>query len=202
MEFLQVPSLSVNGALQSDLFIFMAITVIAVTNLAQAIIAENRKRKDRQQQSLMKETLFNIERYLKILSEKYTEELTDLQMPIVVDEFCLHMRETIINECWASITKNDIRNNGAETSAKLESFVCNRYKELVTNLGRFKWRGRHLSELVDMSKKMKITENVLEIVIKERSTKEQYNTAYANIKSSVSQRCDELRNDIKSKAYG
>lgn len=188
--------------LQNDWAIITAILILAILQ-GYKIWIDSRNAADRTRlDGRMENTLNNIELYLKILSDKYTEEVTDIQMPIIVHEFVGHIKESIMSEASFSITRNDIKNNKKEVQAKLEVFICNRFRELYTNLGRFKWKGCYLSEFIDLTLKDKVIENVLEIVLKERDTRDQVLMAHQNLESAVRQRFDEIKNDIKTRAYG
>ena len=189
------------GALKSDWAIIVSIFILAILQ-GYKIYADTRANRNKLKfDSRLESTMNNIELYLKILSDKYTEEVTDIQMPIVIDEFVGHMKECIFVEASTSITRNDIKNNKKEIETKLETFINNRYKSLYTNLGRFKWKGRYMNEFVNLNRKEKLISNVNEIVLKERDTKEQLLQAYRNLRSSCDQRFDELKNEILNNAY-
>lgn len=201
MEILQIlPEMPIGG-LKSDWAIILAILILAILQ-GYKIYADTRANKTKVKfDSRLESTMNNIELYLKILSDKYTEEVTDIQMPIVIGEFVGHMKESIFVEASTSITRNDIKNNKKEIEAKMEAFINNRFKALYTNLGRFKWKGRYMNEFVDLNTKEKLISNVNEIVLKERDTKDQLFQAYRNLRSSCDQRFDELKNEILNNAY-
>jgi hypothetical protein len=188
--------------LQSDWAIILAIFILAILQGYKIWIDKNNERENRIMNHRLENTMSNIEGYLRLLADQYAEEVTDIQMPIIIDVFVGHIKEAILCEGAASITRNDVKNNRAEINAKLDAFICNRFKELATNLGRFKWKGRYLSEFLDMQHKHKVIKNVNDVVLKERDTDGQKLIAYRNLDSVIRQRFDEIQNEIKFKAYG
>ena len=142
-----------------------------------------------------------IELYLKILSNKYTEEVTDIQMPVLVHEMTMHAKHAILVEAAAAISKNDILRHKRETEAKLNQFISNRYKDLVLNLGLFKWRGTALSEAVEMKYKESIIEGVIEIVVADRRTEKEFHESYRRLGSFMNQKFDAFQSSILSRAY-
>lgn len=201
MILLQIPDELLTTTFQNDWAIILAILILAILQ-GYKIWADTRTAKSRGSfESEQKETMADIRLYLKILSDKYTEEVTDLQMPIIINEFVGHVEKATLCEAAASITRNHMRINMKEEATKLEVFIHNQFNELITNLGRFKWKGRYLGEFVNIDRKNKVVENVLEIVCRERDTNEQKMIAYRNLGSAIENRFTEIRNEIKSKAY-
>jgi hypothetical protein len=201
MNFLQINPVIVPNGLQSDWGIIIAIAMLASLQ-GYKIWADARASKTRVTiDARLQQVMTSIELYLKILSDKYTEEVTDIQMPILVEEFVLNTKGAIMVEAMYSIIRNDIKNNRNEIHAKLEQSICNRYRDLVMNIGRFKYKGRSMSEFVDISMKEKITKNVLDIVLKERDTESQKQTAINNLQSCLTSRFDELHNSILERSY-
>ena len=164
---------------------------------------DNRLHRSRKERELrMEGVMMHIEIYLKTLANKYTEEVTDLQMPIIVNEFVGHMEAMVLCEAAASITRNDIANNKPEVEAKLEAYICNRYRDMGISLGRFKWKGQYLSEFIPRDKKDELLECTLDIVLKDKHNESQKLQSYRNLGACVKQRGDEIRQHIISKAYG
>lgn len=190
------------GSLQNDWAIILFILILTCLQAYKIFVDSKASKGKLKFDSRLEGTMGSIELYLKILSDKYTEEVTDIQMPILVHEFVGHVKESIIVEAAASVTRNNVRNNKREIEAKMEQFICNRYKDMVMNLGRFKWRGTSMSAFVDMTLKQKIIDNVLDVVLTERDTNTLLMDGYRLLGSSMDQRFDELENSIKTKAYG
>lgn len=196
------------GALKEDWAILVAILILAVVQIIFKIIDQKKDKRTqevnarRDEFEVRRESVMDsIERYLEILSNKYTEEVTDIQMPVIVNEFVGHMKEAITVEAAASIARNNIKSYRKETQAKLEQFISNRYKDLVVDMGRFKWHGLYMSEFLDKGFKDMLTQKVITIVIKERDTVDQTLEAYRQLGSSMDQYSDQLKNSILSKAY-
>jgi hypothetical protein len=193
---------SVAGSLQNDWAIITALLILAILQGYKIWLDNRLHRSRKERENRMEQVMINIEIYLKTLSNKYTEEVTDIQMPIIVNEFVGHMESQVLCEGAASITRNDVKNNREDIEAKITSFIVNRHRELVINLGRFKWRGAYLSEYLPQEDRGDLIDDVLDVILKERDTKEQVFVAYRNLGSVVKTHCDEVRQSVISKAYG
>lgn len=201
MFYLQVDP-TVVGSLKSDWSILIAIAILAFIQ-GYKIYLDNRSLKKRSvRDAEVSITMNNINSYLKILADQYTEEVTAIQMPIILDEFIGHTKQAVLCHASAIIAANDIKNNRKETETKIDHFICNRYKELENNLSRFKWNDKEMSQFINQELKEKIVSNVIEIVLKDRDTEAQRLNAYRNLGSTINQRFDQLTNSAKTKAYG
>lgn len=201
MILLQLDPSIVEKGLQSDLAILISILILAGLQAFKIWIDYRTKISEKKIQARRDVVLDSIERYLKILSAKYTEEVTDIQMPVIINEMVMHMKEAITVEAAACITRNDVKKQRRETEAKLSQFICNRYKDLILNLGLFKWRGYSMSEFVDTKYREPIVEGVLEIVCSERESEKAQLQAYRNLGSFMNQKFDTLKSSVLSHAY-
>lgn len=150
----------------------------------------------------MEQVMLHIEIYLKTLSNKYTEEVTDIQMPIIVNEFIGHMESQVLCEGSASITRNDVKNQKDQIESKIMAYMVNRHRELSINLGRFKWKGAYLNEFLPTDERGDFIDDVLDVILKERDTKDAMLLAYRDLNSVIKTHCDIMRQQVISKAYG
>ena len=193
---------TVASNLQNDWAIICALLILALLQGYKIWLDNRLHRSRKERETRMEQVMISIEIYLKTLSNKYTEEVTDIQMPIIVNEFVGHMESQVLCEAAASITRNDVKNNKAEIESKLTSFIINRHRELIINMGRFKWKGSYLSEFIPVDDRGDLIDDVLDVVLKQRDTKEQTLMAYRTLFSVVKTHCDEVRQSVISKAYG
>lgn len=194
--------------LETDWMIFVVVLVLAIVSLIKILVdarSERRRKsedRERKAESIRREkTLDSIDRFLRILSVKYTEEVTDRQMPVILNEFLSGTRDTIIVMATSTISKNDVESNQREVKAKVKQFIQNRMRECRFNLGLFKWKGRVLSECSEESWTEEISQGILTIVLVPRLTKDERFEGYKSVIDFLTQRFDEYRAHMLEKAY-
>lgn len=110
-------------------------------------------------------------KYLKISSQKYAEEVTESQMRIVIESIFTNAQLEI--QCYASkiIKENHIKGNEKEVTAKIKSFISNRYHKDTLLLKEFQFKEILLSSHMKPEWKEYVVENVLSCVLKEKGEK-------------------------------
>ena len=109
--------------------------------------------------------------YLKIVSEKYAEEVNDTQIKIVVESIFHNSQTAIYNYINSILKNNHIQGNEREVKAKIKTFVANRYQKDVLMLKEFKYHNKTLDTFLEVEWKDYIIEVTLEIVFQEKGEK-------------------------------
>ena len=132
-------------------------------------VAKKQRTKDKE----IEKVLFAIERYLRILSNKYTEEVTERQMPVIIAEVMLHLKNEIKVGAYASIGYKEGMKDPIETKCKIDQHVCNLFNDSKLALGLFKWKGMVLSELMSPDWKHEVREAVSKLVLSPHITQDE-----------------------------
>jgi len=185
--------------LSSEWAILLAIFILTSVQLVKVILDSAKNKREKAEREKRMHTLDKIEIYLSILSNKYTEEVTERQLPVLLKECLGHCRGGIIIMAGTAITKNDVINNEREVTAKVTQYIHNHFHSTTVNLGLFKWKGRSLSEFLHRDWCNEVTEGVVEIVIKtSRKSKEE---AYDNLGTFLEQKFNHFATESLSTAY-
>ena len=185
--------------LQSDWAILLAIFILTSVQFVKVLLDGTKTKREKLDRKRTISTLDNIDVYLRILSDKYTEEVTERQLPVILKEFLGHCKEAIIVQAAASITRNDVVNNEREVTAKLTQYIHNHFHSAQVNLSLFKWKGRLLAEFTKTSWCEKVTDGVIEVVI--QTTRKNKMEAYRQLDSFMQQKFDSFLTDALSSAY-
>lgn len=185
--------------LESEWAILSAIFILTSVQLVKTILDGVRNKREKVEQRQRMHTMDKIEMYLKILSNKYTEEVTERQLPVLIKECMGHCRESIIVMGSAAITRNDVVNNEREVRAKLKQFINNHFHSATVNLSLFKWKGRLISEFLNQDWCEQTIDGVSEIVI--NTTRKDKGEAYRQLGSFMDQKFDHYTTETLSAAY-
>lgn len=185
--------------LKSEWAILIALFILTSVQIIKIIFDNVKARKERSEYHKRIGTLVKIESYLKILSEKYTEEITERQLPVVIREFLDNCKNSIVAMGYSSIMQNNIEFHEKEIRAKLTQFVHNRFKGVYMDLSLFKWKGNLLSDFVIDNWGSIISKEIVEIVIK--SSKCGKDEAFNQLNTFTDQKFDALFTKTLSKAY-
>ena len=185
--------------LRSEWAILLAIFILTSVQLIKVILDSIKTKKEKIERDRRMKVLDKIEVYLRILSEKYTEEVTERQLPVILREFLNHCKEAILVKASSCITKNDIKSSKREVQAKLSQYIDNHFKNTHVSLGLFKWKGRLLSEFIDIKWCDDLKKGILEIVL-EKSLIDK-NGSYTLLSSLIYNRFDFYTTEALSKAY-
>jgi len=131
-------------------------------------------------------------RYLKVSSQKYTEEITESQMRIVIESIFDNSQNEILNYVSKIMKENHIKGNEKEIVIKIKSFVSNRYHKDSLLLKEFKFRETTLYEQMKSEWKDYVNEIVIGCVIKEKGEKAlqgALQNAFDSFKFDIIDRC-------------
>jgi len=115
-------------------------------------------------------------KYLKISSQKYAEEITESQMQIVIESIFTNSQIEIYSYASKIIKENHVKGNEKEVTAKIKSFIYNRYHKDTLLLKEFNYKESSLNEHMKQEWKEYTIESVLSYVIKEKGEKALYGT--------------------------
>jgi len=110
-------------------------------------------------------------KYLKISSEKYADEINESQARIVIESVLSNSENDIKRYTIRIIKENHIMGHEKETSAKLKSYISNRYHKDTLILKEFKLDGKYLIDFLKSEWRDYVTETVTELVINEKGAK-------------------------------
>jgi len=113
----------------------------------------------------------DILKYLKISSEKYIDEVNESQARIII-EFVLSCSENDIRDYSLRILKeNHIVGHEREVSAKLKTFISNRYHKDILVFKEFHLKGISISTFMKPEWKDYVTEVIIELIINQKESK-------------------------------
>lgn len=185
--------------LSSEWAILLAIFILTSVQLVKVIFDGARTKREKAQKEKSDNIMNQIEIYLRILSDKYTEEITERQLPTIFKQFLGHCREAIIVHGSTTITKNDIINNKPVIKAKVSQFIRNHFQTVMVDLGLFKWKGKLLSEFTKQTWCREVEENVLHIILEVGSTDK--GEAYRQLISYVDSKFEFFITEAIAEAY-
>lgn len=186
------------GGLQSEWSIILAILILASVQIIKVIFDASKTRKEKIERDRVVKTLNQIDGYLRILSDRFTEEVTERQLPIIIREFMSHCKKTIHLMAAASITRNDVINNSKEIKAKTNQFIINHFKSMIVNFGLFKWKEMYLSDFLNDGWSNEISQGVIKIILRSNENKI---SAYRQLESFMDNKFDDYTTAILSNIY-
>lgn len=187
--------------LTSEWAILVALAIVIIFQGYKLWLDNKNSKEDKLDRARMEILLTAVERYLKILAEKYTDEVSDIQLPVLVNSFIGNCRGAILTECAASITKNNVINNKTQITFKITSFVNNRYNDMLLAFSRFKYHGKPLDSLLPDTCDQSTIDDILGILLRERDTEYQKMEAYRQLGSYIDQRFDAMGQKIMLNVY-
>lgn len=110
-------------------------------------------------------------RYLKAVSEKYIEEVNESQARIVIESIFNCSESDVKNYVLKTVRDNHIMGQEREVTAKLRTYISNRFHKDSLLLKEFKYSGKTLSESMKDEWREYIISNVTELVINQRGEK-------------------------------
>lgn len=185
--------------LQSDWAILAALFILTSVQIVQVVINGTRVKREKSEKERQSRVLDNIEMYLQILSNKYTEEVTERQLPIIIREFLGHCKESIMVIASTAITRNDVINNEREIRSKLTQLINNSFQTLRVDLSLFKWKGRLLAEFLNNKWSVEVVDKVTDIVI--TVTRRDKDEAYRQLGTLLNSKFDYYKTETLSAAY-
>lgn len=110
-------------------------------------------------------------KYLKISSEKYIEEVNESQARIVINSALSNSENDIKDYSFRILRDNHIVGHEREVSAKIKTFISNRYHKDTLIFKEFKLHGKRLSHLLKTEWRDYIIETLTELIIHEKGQK-------------------------------
>lgn len=162
-----------------------AIVLITIYLVFQSIKERNKLKKEsidkadeiESQRSIKKQlteatsTNKEVLKYLKISSEKYAEEINESQVRILVDTVFSCSESDIRDYVLRIIKDNHIAGQEREITAKIKTYIGNRYHKDSIMLKEFKYEGKCLSNNMKESWREYLTETMTEIVLSQKGEK-------------------------------
>ncbi len=112
--------------------------------------------------------------YLKISTQKYSEEITESQVRIIIESMLSSSQLEIFNYISKVIKENHIKGNEKEIASKIKLYIDNRFHKDSLLLKEFKFKGTTLSSFDCTKWKSYLTENILSSVLREKGEKSLY----------------------------
>jgi hypothetical protein len=110
-------------------------------------------------------------KYLKISSEKYADEINESQVRILVDTV-FSCSETDIRDYILRIIKdNHIIGQEREITAKIKTYISNRYHKDSILMKEFKYEGKCLSGIMKEAWRDYLIETMVELVLSQKGEK-------------------------------
>ena len=110
-------------------------------------------------------------KYLKVASEKYVEEVNEAQVRIIVDTVFSCSEMDIRDYILRILKDNHIFGHEREVTAKVKTYITNRYHKDSILLKEFKYNGKHLSNNMKECWRDYLIEVMTELVIKQKGDK-------------------------------
>ena len=106
-----------------------------------------------------------IMQYLKVVSEKYVEEVSDTQIKILIESVFSNSQNAIYHYITSIMKNNHIQGNEREIKAKIKTFITNRYQKDILMLKEFKYHNKTLDTFLKEEWREYIIKTSLEIVL-------------------------------------
>lgn len=110
-------------------------------------------------------------KYLKISSEKYAEEINESQVRILVDTVFTCSESDIRDYVLRIIKDNHVVGQEREITAKIKTYIGNRYHKDSIMLKEFKYEGKCLSNNMKEAWRDYLTETLTELVLSQKGEK-------------------------------
>lgn len=193
-----IPPIPTIPGLKSEWAILLGFFILTLLQ-GYKIWSDNRaQRTNSLEKARLEITLTSIERYLKIQTNKYTEEITDLQLPVLIQAFVGHARESLSYHAAGTVHRNEVHKNRAMVRSKITHFIDSRYKEISLGLSRFKYKGMSMNEFITCETKQDLIDGVLEIIFEDDAGADK---TYRNLGAFIEQHFDDLHQCIMKLAY-
>lgn len=187
-----------NG-IHSEWAILMALFLLLSFSAIRFFIEKNDKKKSKLEWAQSNQIQKDVRDYLAILASKYTEEVTERQLPILIRRVLENVRTQITIMVYDVITRNDISNHEREVKAKVQQFIQNQFSILYMDFGLFRWKGKPISNLLDTDYQQPVIENLLEIIVNVSVGDKK--EAYKQVGSFMEQKFDCFITETLSNAY-
>lgn len=187
--------------LKSEWAILIALLILSSSSILRMVFDYSVAKKQRGKDEEINKVLYAIERYLRILSNKYTEEVTERQMPVIIQEVILHLKLEIKVVCYSAVGYNEISKGEKNLKDKVDQAVCNLFNEAVLALGLFKWKGTVLSELLDNDWKHDVRKGIIEMVVAPHSDRKEAVLISQRMGTYLDQKFMGMKATMLSKAY-
>lgn len=187
--------------LESEWAILAGLVILSSTSIIRTVfdysVIKKRKKKDEK----VDQVLNAIERYLRILANKYTEEITERQLPVIINEVTMHLKSEIKVMAYASVGYNESMKDPELTRQKVIQYIHNLFTDTKLALGLFKWKGTVLSDLIRPEWKDEIEQSLLILIMSPHLTQDEAVAVSQKISTCLNQNFDKYKSHMLTKAY-
>lgn len=188
---LQIPN--IEGEFQSDWAILVFVAIMSIVALFKIYY-------DWKRDKFSQETMKDIKAYLKILSEHYTEEVSDRQVNHIVDVGIEHLKLRIGVDVSKIMMHNNIR-DVPDMEGKVRSYIDNAFRYFVLNMGMYRYKGNDIGIFIPPEYEGHVKDYCTSIVMKGRNGCNEIMVDVSSLSSYLLTKFTKMKNKTMQNIY-